>query len=758
MGYMVVMLDVEFLTNPREFEGVLVYQYRSGILLPKMRSCLMSLAASQGGMLLPVDVSELAQTWFSAGIFSGIRISIVTTSTAGRTAVLRDVEVCLRTPPALPTVLFISATSEGISIPKSDHIIRIEEPIVTSSNISRLLAFFDHSTDLVPPGSLIRQESFRGYFRQWIKERKTASLSEAKQEFDQSVLLYTDTATQEFLSIAEDSTKAGPSYLTRALHRFLSGGSSPGQATLLRALSLRLQRGYSASELLQDIVEATTRLLQRPGGGNVTEATPLDLTDTYTHTVWAVLLMSWARELNEIRSDLTDTVDAHFLVQFDQFCRDWRRRTAGFSQDPLTGHWSAARETFRSPPELSIDISGLRTVLTETLDQCPRDASEPVWWTSLRRVALDASQSVSGFIDQPRLQDHRQRPLPSIEEMIGRDGAISHIHTRFSRTAHQRSLVIQGSAGAGRRTLARLYAKSLQCSGKPDNTFSICNNCPQCRAFDGGTNPGYILIDLSRPDLLASLRTLIQGLRYSSFFGHRTIVLHKLEQVSDEVDVILKTLENGVQEATFVSVIEDERLVRSALLSRSDILRLKSLNDIEAGELVARWLGGNFGQPLLIALIVAAGLGLPGRMRSLCDLIMEHEVADLDRAKQLFGLGWGREAISYLMAALHDTVAVADILAARPTSRPEDIAGGVRLLLQHVSGRPGTIHPAFFQLERELIMVSQMIDSCAEQLGVTRETFWESLADYWLDVEIFDVQSLIDAGIETRAIVSICAA
>ena len=79
----------------------------------------------------------------------------------------------------------------------------------------------------------------------------------------------------------------------------------------------------------------------------------------------------------------------------------------------------------------------------------------------------------------------RYRPK-SFEEVLGQDELVSTLSRRVITKDHSRHIVLHGPEGSGKTTVARLYAKALQCS-EPTPTGSPCHRCDAC-TLGGGLN------------------------------------------------------------------------------------------------------------------------------------------------------------------------------------------------------------------------------------------------------------------------------
>ena len=240
----------------------------------------------------------------------------------------------------------------------------------------------------------------------------------------------------------------------------------------------------------------------------------------------------------------------------------------------------------------------MRTLLGDRLSRIDLSA-QPAWVKDLRSIWDSTKEANEGALRTPVMEDEeeeeeeedelaqpmwltelleRYRPK-SFEEVLGQDELVSTLSRRVITKDHSRHIVLHGPEGSGKTTVARLYAKALQCS-EPTPTGSPCHRCDAC-TFGGGLN--YIEIDAERYGNIEHARYLRVYLRghLGALVGERSaIVVKNADRLSGSAaDILLKAVEEYSGTTTFIFVLHEVSALQPALRSRAQAFRLLPLAD-----------------------------------------------------------------------------------------------------------------------------------------------------------------------------------
>ncbi len=143
--------------------------------------------------------------------------------------------------------------------------------------------------------------------------------------------------------------------------------------------------------------------------------------------------------------------------------------------------------------------------------------------------------------------------------------------------------LISGASGMGKRTLARLMAQHLLCTGgkKP------CGQCPACIQVRENNHPDVITITPGTPlspDVKAGMSSIpvdeirhVIGLVAQHTFvgGRRVVIIHRAEKMNPPAqNALLKTLEEPLAGTVFLLLSEAPELLLPTIVSRCRALKL----------------------------------------------------------------------------------------------------------------------------------------------------------------------------------------
>ncbi len=162
----------------------------------------------------------------------------------------------------------------------------------------------------------------------------------------------------------------------------------------------------------------------------------------------------------------------------------------------------------------------------------------------------------------------------------------------LDRTAH--AYLFTGPRGVGKTSLARIFAKSLNCLNDGP-TITPCNVCPNCTEITQGNSNDVIEIDGASNTGVDDIRDLQKELMYSpSTSKYKIYIIDEVHMLSKSAfNALLKTLEEPPENVIFIFATTEPHKVLPTIISRCqrfdfkripipDIIdRLKSICKIE---------------------------------------------------------------------------------------------------------------------------------------------------------------------------------
>jgi len=159
------------------------------------------------------------------------------------------------------------------------------------------------------------------------------------------------------------------------------------------------------------------------------------------------------------------------------------------------------------------------------------------------------------------------------ETLVGQPHVVQALSNALAQRRLHHAYLFTGTRGVGKTTLARILAKSLNCTG-PDGTGDItahpCGVCPSCRDIDIGRFVDYVELDAASNRGVDEITRLLDQAVYKPVLGRfKVYLIDEVHMLSSHAfNAMLKTLEEPPDYLKFVLATTDPQKVPATVLSR----------------------------------------------------------------------------------------------------------------------------------------------------------------------------------------------
>lgn len=178
--------------------------------------------------------------------------------------------------------------------------------------------------------------------------------------------------------------------------------------------------------------------------------------------------------------------------------------------------------------------------------------------------------------------------MADFNSIIGQEQMIEHFKSAIEMDKVSHAYIIQGDYDSGKKLMASVFAKALQCEQKGTEP---CNHCTSCLQADTGNQPDIIYVSHEKPNSIGihDVREQINGSigikPYSS--DYKIYIVDEAEKMTAEAqNALLKTIEEPPAYAVIFLLTTNLGKLLPTILSRCVILNIQPVKD----ELIKRHL------------------------------------------------------------------------------------------------------------------------------------------------------------------------
>ena len=155
----------------------------------------------------------------------------------------------------------------------------------------------------------------------------------------------------------------------------------------------------------------------------------------------------------------------------------------------------------------------------------------------------------------------------SFEEVAGQQAIVKTLKNALERNKIAHAYLFCGPRGTGKTTMAKLFAKALNCE---EGQGHQCNHCENCVAITDGSHPDVMEIDAASNNGVEEVRNLIDKVKYLPIKGkYKVYIIDEVHMMSSGAfNALLKTLEEPPSHVVFILATTEPHKVLPTIISR----------------------------------------------------------------------------------------------------------------------------------------------------------------------------------------------
>lgn len=236
---------------------------------------------------------------------------------------------------------------------------------------------------------------------------------------------------------------------------------------------------------------------------------------------------------------------------------------------------------------------------------------------------------------------YRKYRSKNFDELVGQEAIKQTLENSLKIQKISHAYLFSGPRGTGKTSVARLFAKALNCE---KGNGEICNECPNCRAINEGSHPDVIEIDAASNSGVDEVRELIEKVKYAPIQGkYKVYIIDEVHMMTNSAfNALLKTLEEPPSYVVFILCTTEPYKLLPTILSRCQRYEFKKITDAELRKLITHVLKeeGVSATNDAINLIVELANGGARDSLSLLDQVISYAGSNIEEEDviKMFGL------------------------------------------------------------------------------------------------------------------------
>lgn len=162
---------------------------------------------------------------------------------------------------------------------------------------------------------------------------------------------------------------------------------------------------------------------------------------------------------------------------------------------------------------------------------------------------------------------YRKYRPSNFDEVVGQKPIIQTLKNAIVQNRIAHAYLFCGPRGTGKTSIAKIFAKMLNCE---DESNKPCGKCTNCKMVQNGSHPDIIEIDAASNNGVDEVRNLIDKVKYAPMQGkYKVYIIDEVHMMTTGAfNALLKTIEEPPAHVVFILATTEPNKVIPTIISR----------------------------------------------------------------------------------------------------------------------------------------------------------------------------------------------